>query len=184
MVFHDYRCEQCGKVFERRVSWDSDTTLCDCGSEAQRVFLSHREYRAQSFDPVLVYRDAGGHYSFPGRNHGPVPKGKEPIYLTTLPAIRKFENQMSNKERERYFAHKERQENRFAPWIANARSELRQKMQHMSAKGRAFAEAAMQENDRHSDVDTRFDPGCHFEAFSQDSSNRDAHYDVDMKRGK
>jgi hypothetical protein len=184
MVYHDFRCKQCGKVFERRVSWDSDTIPCECGSEALRVFISHREYRAQSFDPVLIYRDKSGHTRFPGRNQGTVPDGYEPVYLRTTAEVRKFEREMNSKERERYFAHKERQEKRFEPWLANARSELRQKMQLMSPRGRDLAEAAMRENDRQATVDTRFDPAFRLEAFSQNAGNRDACYDRDMKRGK
>ncbi len=181
---HDFRCGQCAKVFERMVSWDREQTPCDCGAQATRTFISRREYRAQAFDPVLIYRDKSGHVRFPGRNNGSVPKGYEPVYLRTTSEVRNFERRMNSTERERYFAHKERQEARFAPWIANARSELRQKMQNMSPYGRALAEASMQENDRHSDVDTRFDPAFRIEAFSQDASNREAHYDRDMRRGK
>lgn len=184
MILHDFKCGSCSKVFERTVSWDTEATPCDCGSEAARVFISRREYRAQAFDPVLVYRDKSGHVRFPGRNEGVTPKGYEPVYLRTSTDVRKFERQMNQKERERYFDHKERHEARFAEWTSSARSELRQKMQSMTPAGRALAEAAMRENDSKPSVDTRFDPGFHIDAFSFDSSNREGHYDRDMRRGK
>ena len=183
-VRHDFRCGQCNKVFERTVSWDTEATPCECGGEASRVFISQREYRAQAFDPVLIYRDASGHTRFPGRNDGPVPKGYEPIYLRTTSEVRNFERRMNAKERERYFAHKERNEARFSEWTSASRSELRQKMQHMSPRGRDLAETAMRENDRNSGVDNRFDPAFHLNAFSFDASNREAHYDRDSRRGK
>lgn len=183
-ILHDFRCSECGKVFERMVSWDTEQSQCECGHQATRVFISHREYRAQSFDPVLVYRDASGHFRFPGRNTGPVPQGYEPVYLKTTAEVRSFERQVNSKERERYFAHKERQEKRFEQWIRDARSDLRQKMQHMTPHGRDLAEAAMRANDADTGINHRFDPAFRVEAFSMDAGSRDAHYDRDMKRGK
>lgn len=183
-ILHDFKCAKCKRVFERRVAWDTEEARCDCGAQATRVFISHRAYRAQSFDPVLVYRDKSGHYRFPGRNAGVTPKGYEPVYLRTTSEVRKFERTMSQHERDRYFRHKERAEAAFAPWIANARSELRQRMQSMSAYGRSLAEAAIRASDSQSSVDTRFDPGCHFNAFAFDASNREPQGDRDLPRRK
>lgn len=166
------------------VPWDTETVECDCGQTAKLTFTSPREYRAQPFDPVLIYRDRSGHVRFPGRNSGPVPKGYEPVYLRTRSEVDKFTKSMNARERERYFRHQERHEARFAQWTANARSELRQKMQHMSPAGRALAEAAMRDRDHSSNVDTGFDPGCHFEAFEYDASNREAQRDRDLPRSK
>jgi putative FmdB family regulatory protein len=184
MILHDFRCRLCGKVFERMVKWDEETCACECGSNALRVFISRGEYRAQSFAPVLVFRDASGHYRFPGRNNQRTPKGCEAVWLRTTSEVRKFERKINESERRRYFAHKERNEKRFEQWISNARSELRQKMQHMSPHGRDLAIAAMRENDRQSSVNYRFDPQFRLEAFSQDASNREAQYDRDLSRRK
>lgn len=139
---------------------------------------------AQSFDPVLVYRDASGHVRFPGRNSGPAPKGYEPVYLRTRREVDRFTQSMNTRERERYFRHKERSEAAFATFLSDARSALRQRMQHMSPAGRALAEAAMRTHDRQPDVNPNFDPGCHFEAFEYDASNRDAQRDRDLARRK
>lgn len=139
---------------------------------------------AQPFDPVLIYRDRSGHVRFPGRNQGETPKGYEPVYLRTRSEVDRFTKSMNTRERERYFRHQERHEARFAEWQASARSELRQKMQHMSPAGRALAEAAIRAHDHQSDVNPRFDPGCHFEAFEYNSSNREAHSDRDLRRSK
>ena len=178
-VLHDYRCPQCRKVFEKMEAWDAEKTACECGAEAVRVFLSRREYRAQAFDPVLVFRDASGHYRFPGRNSGEVPKGYEPVFLRTTAEVRKFEKQMNAKERERYMIHKEREEATYREFLGSRRSELRQRIQHMSQFGRDFAEAAMRANDEAPSADHKFDPAFHIEAFSFDSSNRDPHTDRD-----
>lgn len=179
-VLHDFRCRRCGKVFERSVDWNVDSVSCrECGGNSDRVFISSREYRAQAFEPVLVYRDKSGHIRFPGRNQGVTPKGYEAVYLRTSTDVRKFERQMNARERERYFEHKERHERRFEEWTRNARSELRQKMQHMSPAGRALAEAAMREGDRDSGVDMRFDAGFHLNAFAYDSGSREAWIDKD-----
>lgn len=184
MILHDFRCGHCGKVFEKRVQWNDDEAACECGKMAPRVFISRREYRAQSFDPVLIFRDASGHYRYPGRNSEAPPAGYEAVYLRTTSEVRKFEREINRKERERYFAHKERNEKRFEQWTKEARSELRQKMQHMSPYGRALAEAAMRQNDSQPSVNTRFDPQFRIEAFSQDASNREAQYDRDLSRRK
>jgi hypothetical protein len=184
MILHDHRCPKCGKVFERMVRWDEERVKCECGGDASRIFISHREYRAQSFDPVLVFRDKSGHLRFPGRNQGAPPKGYEPVLLRTTSEVRKFEREVNAKERKRYFEHKERQEKRFEQWISDSRSELRAKMRHMSGYGRAIAEASMQENDRNSGIDMRFDPQFRIEAFSDDASNRDFQNDRDLQRRK
>lgn len=183
-VLHDHRCGKCGKVFEKMVPWEQEQVTCECGGTASRIFISRREYRAQSFDPVLIYRDKSGHVRFPGRNQGVAPKGYEAVYLRTTQEVRNFERRMNESERKRYFEHKERQEMRFSEWTKSARSELRQKMQHMSEYGRAIAQAAMDANDRESGVNTRWEPGFHLEAFSVDSSNREAQYDRDLQRRK
>ena len=184
MVLHDFRCRKCGAVFERMVTWDTDRMTCRCGASADRVFLSRRASRAQAFDPVLVYRDRSGHYRFPGRNAGPTPKGYEPVYLRTRSEVDRFTRSINARERQRYFAHKERTEAAFAHWMADARSDLRQKMQRMSPEGRDFAEAAMRAHDQEPSVDTRFDPGFHLEAFEMDASNREAQSDRDLPRRK
>lgn len=184
MILHDFHCATCGKVYEQMVSWDTEEAKCGCGATALRVFISRRAYHAQAFDPVLVYRDKSGHFRFPGRNDGRAPKGYEPVLLRTAAEVRKFTRSVNVKERERYFQHKERTEAAFAPWLASARSELRQKMQHMTPYGRALAEASMQANDQQSSVDTKFDPGFHLEAFEFDSSNREAQGDHDLPRRK
>src|SRR5258708_3361900 len=129
MINHDHRCNKCGKIFERMVSWDKETVACECGGGASKIFFFHREYPGQSFDPVLIYRDKSGHVRFPGRNEGVAPKGYEPVYLRTTQEVRNFERRMNSFEKERYFKHKEKQEARFEQWTANARSELRQRMQ-------------------------------------------------------
>jgi hypothetical protein len=183
-ILHDFLCSQCGKVFESMVCWNQDSAPCKCGSLAGRVFLSRRAYRAQAFDPVLVYRDAAGHYRFPGRNSGQTPKGYEPVYLKTTSDVRRFEKQMNQTERERYFTHKERTERAFSEPLRVGREELRERMKHMSPRGRDMAEAAMRANDNADSVDTRFDPAFHLNAFSFDSSNREAQHDVDLARRK
>jgi hypothetical protein len=91
---------------------------------------------------------------------------------------------MNQVERERYFSHKERAEAKFSEYIQESRSELRQRMQCMSPRGRELAEAAMRENDNNGSVNTRFDPTFHLEAFSFDSGSRDAQSDIGLARRK
>jgi uncharacterized protein YdbL (DUF1318 family) len=133
---------------------------------------------------VLIYKDSAGHYRFPGRNQGETPKGYEPVYLKTTADVRRFEKQINESERQRYFSHKERTEAKFQEYIQESRAELRQRMRKMSAYGRELAEAAIRQNDNCSSVDTRFDPQFHLNAFSFDSGNRDAHYDRDLSKRK
>ncbi len=183
-VVHDFRCPKCAKVFESMVPWEQEEEACECGAQARRVFISRREYRAQSFDPVLVYRDRRGHFRFPGRNSGPVPAGYEPVLLHTTAEVRNFERQMNQTERDRYMVHQERQEATYREFISSRRSELRQRLHHMSPYGRAIAEAAIRQNDNTPSCDTRFDAQFHLEAFSFDASNRDAQNDRDLSRRK
>ena len=185
MVLHDFRCPHCEKVFEKMVAWDVETNPCECGKEAKRVFISHREYRAQSFDPVLVYKDKDGNIKFPGRNEGRTPEGYEPVYLRTTSEVRSFERQMNQRERERYFQHKEKVDGNFAPILSARRRELYSRMQQMSEAGRDFARTAIRDSDERPSVNTRFDPGFHIEAFSNNSSNRAEWRDRDTgQRGR
>lgn len=185
MILHDFRCQNCGKVFEKAVTWDTETVPCDCGKTANMVFISHREYRAQSFDPVLVFRDKAGNIKFPGRNSSRAPKGFEPVYLRTTSEVRKFEGQMNARERERYFEHAEKREGNFAPMLRARRDQLRAAMRHMTAAGQDFARTAIQDSDSCSSVNMRFDANFHLDAFSQDSGSRDEWRDRDTgQRGR
>ena len=180
MILHDFRCPKCG-LFERMVDWQTEEVAHECGEKASRVFLPARTHKAQAFEPVLVYRDRSGHLRFPGRTGNRAPKGYEAVYLRTTQEVRSLEKQMNQSERRRYMESKERESAFFDPILKQARSDLRQKMQQFSPAGREFAQLAMRENDAKPSVDTRFDPGFHLEAFSNDSSNREPWNDRDAR---
>lgn len=180
MVMHDFSCPDCG-IFERMVDWQTEEVTHECGKQASRVFVTRRTYRAQAFDPVLVFKDQSGHYRFPGRNRARIPAGYEPVYLRSSAEVRRFEKSVNANERNRYMQAKERESRFFDPLLSQSRSDLRQKMQRFSPAGRALAETAMRENDRKSSVDYRFDAGFHLEAFSNDASNRERWNDKDAR---
>lgn len=157
----------------------------DCGAELQigdwpfcRRTGSHEPTRArlsQTFDPVVIHRDAAGNVRFPASPDSPVPSGFAKVELRTVHEVRKFEREVNGKERARWDEHRERVARAAEESTRARRSELLDAMQHMSPYGRDFARQAMDANDRKSAGS--YDAGFHIEAFSQDSSNRAPHRD-------
>src|SRR5947209_5447154 len=123
---------------------------------------------AQHFDPVVVYRDSDGQFRFPGSSKEPTPKGSERIELRTTAQVRRFERQMSARQKRQAESKMERRDAFFSELQRRNRSELRQRMQHMSARGREFAEMAMKRGDERSfSIRARkFDPNFRVTVFS------------------
>src|SRR2546427_11654713 len=105
-----------------------------------------RGARAQNFDPVVIFRDSDGQYRFPGSSKESTPKGSQRIELRTTAQVRKFEREMSAREKRHAESKMEKRDAFFSELHRRNRSELRQRMQHMSARGREFAEMAIARN--------------------------------------
>jgi|SRR2546426_12404272 len=127
-----------------------------------------RPSNAARFEPVLIFRDSDGQFRFPGSSKEPTPKGSERIELRTTAQVRRFEREMSARQKRQAESKMERRDAFFSELQRRNRSELRQQMQHMSARGREFAEMAIARNNAKSfSVRARkFDPKFRVVAFS------------------
>ncbi len=182
----DYLCESCGLHFDQYVKREPpEEWPCECGATAKRTFdpaLTMRRpinLNAQSFDPVVVHRDAEGNIRFPGHTHAPVPPGFQKVELRTVREVRALEREMNHRESARALDHITREEMAFSADRADRRSDLTASMRHMSPFGRDFARVAMQQMDERRRTSRRTgEAGFYVECLTQDSSNRGGQRDA------
>jgi hypothetical protein len=162
------------------------TTTCDVCGAAYGIGDSpycrdhHRPWSgrdAQPFDPVVVFQAPDGSYRFPGSPTGRASQRYESqgfarVELRTIAEVRSFTGRVNRAEAAKVEQRVERRQQHRAAREEALRGDLRQRMQRMSPLGRDVAREAMARNDRR--PIRGFDPGCHFEVFEYDRSNRDA----------
>lgn len=188
MPMIDFLCDSCGLHFDHYFKGSDvipEESPCDCGASAKRTAAAAYTMRrpvnlnAQSFDPVVIHRDAEGNISFPGNSNAPIPPGFEKVELRTVREVRALEREMNTRERARAEEHIMREESAFRAGREERRSELASAMVRMSPYGRDFARHVMKAMDERRHQRRHIpDPGFFVEAFSQDSSNREAHFDA------
>lgn len=179
MPLFDYECSKKHR-FEAYAKVSDESLPCraeGCKEKAGRIFVScsgiGEPRDAQGFAPPLVWRNADGSFTFAGSSHESAPQGAERVDFRNWSDVRKFEREMNQRERERHDRSVSVQQEVFEARRKAERSDLFQRMKSMSPRGRAFAEMAIQMgNARRSKLYQNFDPGCHFDVFSQDRSNR------------
>lgn len=144
-------------------------------TEQARAAFGTYNYRAQRFDPVVVHVDKQGNIRFPGHADAACPAGYERRELRTVNEVRSFERHVNLKDRVEWEQRQAIREQQFSEQQSANRRELRSAMERMSQRGRDFAELAMRRNNDRKKA--QFHDGFFVEAFSQDSSNRDAYRD-------
>jgi hypothetical protein len=186
MALIDVKCAA-GHVHEvvRAVAdWPATPPCPTCAQPTEQIHLPKAvQWRA---DPVIVFRGPDGQYRFPGDANGLQAatyrkQGFEQIELRGAAEVRRFESHMNKREFRRAArkAEFQQQAREFREGIT--RSELRARMQSMSAAGRAIARAAMQRNDNKPREYAK-DAGFHSEVYSFDRSNRDESRDSQGRR--
>src|SRR5439155_4833023 len=109
------RCKHCGEHIEIG-SWP----WCVPG----RGHESTRRSNVSRFDPVVIFKDSDGQYRFPGNASDPTPKGSERIELRTTAQVRRFEHEMSAREKRQAESKMERRDAFFSELQRRNRSEL------------------------------------------------------------
>lgn len=183
MPIADYVCAACETHIEHFFHHPLHQLPCEaegCSGIMVRTFepsitLKRRRTLAQAFSPVVIHRDVNGNIRFPGHPDAPIPDGFQKVELRTVREVRALEREMNVRERARFEEAQYREEQAFSAEQRERRAELRQMMRHMTPAGRALAEEAMRQNDER--PRKSYDPNFHVEAFSQDSSNREAYRD-------
>lgn len=179
MPMADFRCPA-GHEFEAFLhSSETDTSVLgcrECGAPATR-FYSYRKPHSYSGmqTGIVLHKKPDGTYSVPAHRDAPLPEGCERVELRTAAEVRSVEREMASEEYAKWERKQDIEQSFYSERDKTLRSELRRRMQSMSAAGRDFAEYAMRQNDQRERP--RFRSNVFFEAFSQDSSNRDAHRD-------
>lgn len=107
---YDFECPD-GHVTEHFLSKFTERVRCgfliDCGTMGVEPCRREGENRpsfwyssnvprlAQSFNPVVIHRDAAGNVRFPGNANAPVPEGFQKVELATVAQVRAFEKEVN-----------------------------------------------------------------------------------------
>lgn len=179
MPMADFRCPA-GHEFEAFLhsseSATDEMTCRECGETAERFYTYRRPHSYTGLSEIIVlHKKPDGTYSVPAHRDAPVPSGYERVELRNAADVRAAEKSMEREEYAKWEAKAEREGRFFSERERMMRSELRDKMRHMSQAGRDFALHAMRQNDNRERA--KFQSNVYFDAFANDSSNRDAHRD-------
>lgn len=155
-------CRRCGRLLEV-----GDYPFCS-GQRSDHGPVRRRS--AAGFKPVVVFRNAKGEFSFPGRAEDPAPKGYERVELKTMREIHSLERTVNSQQKHEWERGREAERAAYAEKQSTLRSELRQQMQRMTPMGRDFAQAAMRRNDER--PTEKFDPGFLVQVAHYDQSSR------------
>ena len=176
MAMFDFRCVECSAEFERFLhpSEYTEITTCDCGGTAQMFYSFQRPHSYTGMSEATVcYRNSDGSIGVLAHKDARIPVGSERIELRSAADVRRVEREMTAQEYRKFCDKQEREEQSFGAYAAAQRAELRERMKHMSERGKAFAQTAIRENDNK--PRQKFQTNVFFEAFSMDASNREAH---------
>jgi hypothetical protein len=148
------------------------------------VYVGHWPYcphqsifprRVTQADPIVIFRNAKGDISFPGRANEPVPKRLEKLGYVRVEIpfhqAHKLEKEMNVKEKLRYEKAKQKEYEIFGQRRRELNAELRQRAQHFSPEGQEMVRECMRRYDEKSSC-PKYDPGFHIDVLHNDSSSR------------
>jgi hypothetical protein len=181
MPLYDFVCED-GHVTEHFLPTFKERVHCseqECHKDA--LYLPSFYYTsqtAQRFAPVVVHKDAEGNIRFPGRADAPLPPGFHKVELTDFHQVRKFEREVNQRDKERA----EKFHNAKAQLLDGQLKENRRVMEGLvkqfTPRGKKFYDKMREVSEAKQRNGGRpIDPGFYIEAFTQDSSNREAYRD-------
>lgn len=209
MPLYDFDCQTCGTPQERYVKTSDTTPTCEIcgGSEMVKVL---RPRRTQwSVDPVVIYEAPDGTIRVPPDMQTETTAmydrlGYKRVELRGAAEVRPYERYFNKQELARVQERIERQQAAFEQAEHDRRSEInrcldqgfqipvldekgrdtgRKQTVRLTARGREILRQAQGLN-----ANTRgprtYDPGCHFEAYSYDRSNREDYSDGRGRRSR
>jgi hypothetical protein len=145
-----------------------------CGETTLQTYTPSRP-KDWAIKPIVIHVGKDGNFRFPGHENARVPKGFNRVELKTLSEIAAFERQMNQKLSSEAARHIENEEKHFQRVRDRERSDLRQKMQSFSERGKAFAQFCIDENNRRRRK--KSDVGFQVDILNNNSSNREPHRD-------
>ncbi len=183
MPLYEYGCvdEACGDRTEvlqllREYEAGEKPDCPTCHGPMQRIMLPSWQRAGAGFKPIVIHELSDGTFSFPMHEHAPVPEGAHRREITTFAEADRVMRKVNSLERSKVEQTVEQEQAWREAMEATNRSDLRQRMQSMSPRGRAFAELCMRMNDAKPTKRT-FDPHAYIEVREYDQSNREAYRD-------
>lgn len=198
MPLIDLKCAEghVNEVYRHNADWPKTPPCPECGSETEQIHLP-TYMKARSVDPVVVYQAPDGSIRVPPVIDGSScamyeQKGFTRLELRGFADVRRFEQHMNQAELSKIQQRVERQQEAYEQGEKERRSEVRRGLEQgfqipetdeqgrytgrmqtvrLSERGRAIMQASMELNDRKGGPKAG-DPGCHFEVYSMDRSNR------------
>lgn len=183
MPQYDYSCETHGnfEAFARMSECENPQPCPECGAEAPRVFVafSPREY----LEKLVVFRRPDGTYSLPLQRDAIMPPEYERVELKETADKRRVEREIDREHRENWERSQIGKQMLNEGITAQNRSELRNIMANggrlpdgrtirsMSAAQKDFARFAINQNNNK--PREKYRGVFHFEALSQNASNRE-----------
>ncbi len=185
MPLYDFHCSTCNSTVERFLvaSKLTDSLICaSCGGTSIYTpsFWYSSAVPAQRFRPVVIHRDSQGNIRHPAHENAPVPEGFERVELRNIHEVRKFENEVNLREAVSAQEQRHIRSQAVDAQVKLNREVLAKAIGNMSARGKRFYDAMKQVGELKREQlrsQAPIDPGFHLEAFSQDSSNREAYRD-------
>lgn len=150
-----------------------------CGGDPSQHAVPSGSFRpgdAQTFSPVVVFKDRNGQLSYPGSNKDQTPNGYERVEINTTRGVRQLQKRMDTELKIEHEMVDMVEENAINKFRKTRRERLREKMKKMTPQGRQFAELAMKKTDEK--PKKSFRPASYIESFEYDKSNREAHNDA------
>ncbi len=188
MPLIDVKCPTCGhetELFRHVSEMDDPMPNCEngCESTVERIYVYQRPHSYRGLvDPIVVYRNPDGTIGVPGSKDARIPEGAERIELRTSADVQRISREMTQAEYRKHLAKQEREERTFGEQCRQQRAELRQQMQSFSERGKDFARMAMKQNDEA--ASKRFQTNVYFDAFENNSSNREGYRGEDHRQGR
>lgn len=117
MPNYDWECKN-GHIFERMVSLDQERTKCsECGTMAEKIWLSPRSPHRQLSSPIVMWRYSDGRLGIAGGADSKTPQNAERVEIRSVGEYRRYAKELNAQHRsieerkdERYLEAKEAME--------------------------------------------------------------------------
>ena len=169
----DYSCEDHGyfETFAKMNDCEAPQPCPTCSTPSPRIFVARAQRTYDQLDTLVCYKRPDGTYGVVANKGARIPEECERVEVRETWQKRQIEKEIDREHREKWERTQIGKQMLAEQASTVNRSELRDKMQHMSAKSRDFAKFAMDQNNNR--PREKYKGTFVFEALSQNSSNRE-----------
>ncbi len=194
---YDYQCDE-GHQFELFLDEYKEVVPCEvCNAErnsfsapesiARHVwsFYYNSTQKAQRFDPVVIHKDINGNIRFPGEANAQVPEGFQRVELTTIQQVRQIEKEWGAQDQTKANQFRAARQTLTDGQLKENRRVMESIVRdRFSPRGRKFYEAMKKVSEEKQRLGPKaVSPAAYFDAFSNDSTNRDIYYNENTQHG-